>query len=138
MATRRQALTSMGGACGEATSGEATRGEPTSRGPEQRTPPPDGLIVAGTRTGLVSVRGDRRLDHGPAAALSADGDRVYAATVDGSVTALVTTDLPTGADVGRARLTGAWAPRVVGPSGGFAAFTPPDPAGSTAGTVPAG
>lgn len=128
----------MGGAAVLAACGEATSGEPTSGEAEQRTAPPDGLIVAGTRAGLVSVRGDRRLDHGPAAVLSADGDRVYAATVDGSATTLVTTDLHTGADVGRARLTGAWTPRVVGPSGGFAAFTPPDPAGSTAGPVPAG
>ncbi|GIJ58443.1 YncE family protein [Virgisporangium aurantiacum] len=135
MATRRQVLTSMGGVAVLAACGEATSGEPG----KQTTPDaPDGLIVAATRAGLVTVNGDRRIEHGPAAVLSGDGDRVYAATVDGSATTLVTTDLHTGADVGRVRLAGAWTPRVVGPTGGFAAFTPPDPAGSTAGTVPAG
>ena len=132
MATRRQLLTSMGGA---AVLAACRASEP----PTPDAAAPDGLTVVATRTGLVSLRGDRRTDHGPAAAVSGDGQRLYAAAVDGSTTTLVSVDLRTGAESGRARLAGAWTPRVVDGSGRFAALTPPDPAASVrdAGGVPA-
>jgi hypothetical protein len=71
------------------------------------------------------VRGDQRLAHGPAAVGSGDHERVFAATRgEGGSTTLVTVDLRTGEQVGRARLAGAWTPRVVGPYGRLVALTP--------------
>jgi hypothetical protein len=134
MTTRRRVLTMMGGAALLAACREPDRSPPA--------PPaaaaPDGLIVAATRTGLVTVRGDRRLAHGTAAVGSGDGDRVYAATpTDEGTTALTTVDLRTGTEVGRALLAGTWVPRVVGPYGRLVALTPPGAAGA-AGAGPAG
>ena len=126
MTTRRHVLRAIGGAvlltaCG---------GRDRAASPQPAVAVPDGLIVAETRSGLVTVRGDRRIAHGSGAVGSGDGGRVYAARADGNSTALVTVDSRTGDQVGRASLAGAWVPRVVDPLGRLAAFTPPGPAGS--------
>src|SRR4051794_5039946 len=111
MTTRRQLLTVMGGAALLAACRDT--GD-TGRAGAPAVVAPDAVVVARTQAGLVTIRGDRRLSHGPTAVGSGDGTRVFtAATGDAGTTALLTTDLRTGAEVGRASLDGAWVPRVV-------------------------
>jgi hypothetical protein len=127
MTTRRHVLGAIGGAvlltaCGR--QNPAAQQQPTT------TAVPDGLIIADTQNGLVTVRGDRRIEHGAGAVGSGDGGRVYAATAADGGTALVAVDPRTGQQVGRAQIAGAWVPRVTDPSGRLAALTPPGPARS--------
>jgi hypothetical protein len=132
MTTRRSLLSVMGGAALLAACGEPKRPRPApaAGGPADA----DGLIVARTKTGLLTVRGERRIEHGPAAVGSFDHERVFAATaVAGGSTVLNTVDVRTGAAVGQARLPGAWVPRVVGPYGRLVALTPADEASTSVG-----
>src|SRR3954467_5977350 len=138
MATRRRLLTVIGGAALLAACRES--GHDTGRSGPPATPAgaPDALVVARTGAGLVTIRGDRRLSHGPAAVGSGDGSVVFAtAPGDAGITSLLTTDLRTGAEGGRASLVGAWVPRVVDPAGRLVALTGPTGAASENG-VPAG
>jgi hypothetical protein len=123
MTTRRNLLSMMGAAALLAACREPDGPAPAAPAPSSTVP--DGLILANTRGGLVTVRGDRRMAHGPAAAVSGDHERVFAATpAEGGTTTLTTVDLRTGEQVGRARLAGAWTPRVVGPTGLLVALAP--------------
>ena len=130
MTTRRQLLTVMGGAALLA----ACRDTGGATGRAEAPVTTDALVFARTQAGLVTVRGDRRLSHGPTAVGSGDGTRVFAAAPgDAGTTALLTTDLRAGAEVGRASLAGTWVPRVVDPTGRLVALTPSGPAASATG-----
>jgi hypothetical protein len=126
MGTRRQFLGTFGAIGGAALlggcTGRAADRAPGGAGGNTYDVP---LLVAGTATGPVAVRGGRVVTYGATGVVTADAGRVFATKpLPGDRTALLTFDVTLDTDPRRIDLPGSWVPRVTSTDNRLVVLTP--------------